>query len=628
MDSSFATVLRMHMRLLTGCSVIFACLSALPVSLASGDTKPRPVVYQLVVRHFGNDRGQNVPNGTITQNGVGKFSDINDAALREIKKLNVSHIWLTGVLRQSTLTDHSALGITQEDPDIVKGRAGSFFAIRDLFDVSPDYADNPEARLVEFRQLVQRIHSHDMKVMIDLVGNHVSRSYDSIVRPDLQLGKADQQSVSFGLQNNFVYLPSDQQAPLVLPRESNQPQDFVRDGLFPLESGAPGQYVKATGNRLLSARPGADSWYETVVLNYGYDFVRGISMYERPTQSAVNTTWEIMDEFVRTWTMDFGVDGFRADFAHWVPTDHWKWLISNARSRKPELFFVAEAYEDKPALLQAGFDAVYDDPTYDLLKGVTNKTATPALIESHWYKDSASAASTAMRYIENHDERRVASPVVVGSNPDASGFGSAQAGRLVAPLAYLSSAGPILIYNGQTEGESAEGREGFDGDNGRTSIFDYWQVPTLAAWKNGGSFDGGGLTTEQMDLQNFYRSLTKLAQYSEFRNGRYFGLNFVNRGNPGFPGNSTLAFARYLPGSRELLIVLGNWSDTDVHISLELPDALLQNAGIQSQGSASIAEVRFQNGEPQEVHIGTSPSSRTVTLKVAPKVTQVFRIAE
>lgn len=586
----------------------------------------RPIIYQLVVRHFGNENGKNLPNGSIAENGVGKFSDINDAALREIKKLNVTHIWLTGVLRQSSLTDYSALGITPDDPDTVKGRAGSFFAIRDLFDVSPDYANNPAARREEFAALVKRIHDHGMKAIIDLVGNHVARSYSSIVRPDLQFGKFDDQEVSIRLENNFVYLPWFQQGPLELPKESNQPV-AQRDGLFPEESGQPGSFVKATGNRLLSRTPGTDSWYETVLLNYGFDFVHGKMMFDATTPKPVNSTWSIMDEFVRTWSMDFGVDGFRADFAHWVPTDYWSWLISNARKRKPDMLFVAEAYANKPELVSAGFDAVYDDPTYDLLKGVTIRTVTPGAIEGHWYDEASQSSKSALRYVENHDERRLASPLVYGSSPDQSGFGSAAMGRLVAPLAYLGGTGPILIYNGQTEGEKGEGREGFDGENGRSSIFDYWMVPALAAWGNGGRWDGGNLSKEQRKLQDFYRSLTNLVQADVFQTGSYYGLNFVNRMNGNFPLNSTLAFARYLSKTGELWLIVGNWAEMESDISINLPRDLREAVGLRPGSGYVVESVDLSRGAARPRFDSRSDREDGVSVRVGPLETRVFKIS-
>ena len=557
--------------------VVMASWLLINASLAHATT--RPVIYQLVVRHFGNKKQTNIPNGTILENGVGKFSDINDRALDQIKKLNVTHIWLTGVFRQATLTDYSNLGLPADDPDIVKGRAGSFYAIKDYFDLCPDYADDPKERFSEFRSLVNRIHAKGMKVMLDFVGNHVARSYQSLQNPNLQLGALDNQSEAIRLENNFVYVHENQQRPLVLPIELHQPNVNNRDGAFASETGSPGKYVKATGNRLLSTYPGTTSWYETVLLNYGYNFIDSQYLYNSGSSKPANSTWRYMDEVIRTWTIDFKIDGFRADFAHWVPSDFWTWLIKRAKERKRGLLFVAEAYENQSELLNAGFEAIYDDPTYDLLKGITNKTKSPLELEKYWFDSPISQNS--LRFLENHDERRLASPIVEKSNPDESGFGNADMIRLLGPLNFLSSKGPILIYNGQTEGEKGEGREGFDSDNGRTSIFDYWTVPSLARWQSGGSFSGSQLTKKEKDLQKYYQALLALSQGEIFQKGEYFGLTYVNRERNDFPSDKVSAFSRYLPSQGEAVVILGNWSKDKLQINLSLPEILLRQAGIR-----------------------------------------------
>lgn len=68
-----------------------------------------------------------------------------------------------------------------------------------------------------------------------------------------------------------------------------------------------------------------------------------------------------------------------------------------------------------------------------------------------------------VRYVENHDETRVCSPLSWGG-----------VGRVVLPavmtLVYASGSGPVLVYNGQEVGERAEGPGGFGGHDGRTSI--------------------------------------------------------------------------------------------------------------------------------------------------------------
>ena len=154
--------------------------------LNAGESRLR--IYQLFVRLFSNINETRKPNGTLAENGVGKFNDINNAALDSMREMGFTHIWLTGILQQATGTDYSTIGQPADDPDLLKGIAGSPYAIKDYFDVCPDYAAKPEHRLEEFRSLLDRIHSHGMKALIDFVPNHVARSYNSDVKPELNFG--------------------------------------------------------------------------------------------------------------------------------------------------------------------------------------------------------------------------------------------------------------------------------------------------------------------------------------------------------------------------------------------------------------------------------------------------------
>lgn len=553
-----------------GLAVLCIFLNSLTGSRSAFADAPdrRPVVYQLVVRHFGNKNSTNAFAGTLQQNGTGKFSDITDRALREIRSLGATHIWLTGVLQQATTTDHSSIGEPADDPDIVKGRAGSFFAIRDYFDVSPDYAQNPEQRLEEFRALVGRIHAAGLKVLLDLVPNHLARSYGSSVFPELDPGRDDDQSRSFSLNNNFIYVAGEGASPLRLPSLQTGWRIEGMDGLFGPEDGSQGRKPKATGNRVISETPAPTDWYETIVLNYGFDFLRGQKLYSFDELPA-NSTWEFMDEVIRYWTADFQVDGFRVDFAHWVPTDFWRWVIKRARERRPGVYFLAEAYEKQLSLLQAGFNAVYDDESYDLLKGVQNRTRTLDDLRARQLSIGNSERSGLLRYLENHDERRFASPVVYNGNPDVSGFGAMDEVRLFGPLQYFQGGGPLLVYNGQTVGEPGEGREGFDGENGKTSIFDYWQPPHLSRWVNEGKFGFTRLSSQEISLQQYYKDLLLFAQRPELLSDRFYQLDRAG-GNNAPPG--VTSYARYIPGGGRLLIVLANFTETERSVSIKIPE--------------------------------------------------------
>ncbi len=568
------------------------------------EVETRPVVYQLVVRLFGNVKNTNEWNGDLVTNGVGKFAHIDQTAIGELKDLGATHIWLTGVLQQATNTDYSHIGQPADDPDILKGKAGSFYAIKDYFDVSPDYALDPEKRLDEFEALVERIHAADMKVIIDFVPNHVARTYESDIRPDLSFGKDDDTSVFFAPDNNFFYLndPPGQKlnipAPEHWPRPDG-PDGASADGTIEQEDndGTPeGDVPKVTGNDVTTAEVSVTDWYETIKLNYGYDFTTGESHFDEGA-GEVPDTWQKMDAVLAYW-QEMGVDGFRCDFAHLVPIEAWEYLIENARERDPDVYFVAEAYEGAggppgfsfPNFIQIGFDAVYDDGSYDLIKGI--------FCCGNWANDlderlpSDFMYSKFLRYTENHDERRIASPLVEGQNPDDSGFGSFEAGKPVSGLLYLLGDGPILIYNGQEVGEEGADEEGFSGADGRTTIFDYWTMPRLAQWVNGHQYDGGGLDEDRKELRRWYKRLIGVAQQPGFASGNIYSLQSVNKDDADYTsGQWIYSFLRYDSQRDAVWLVVANLSDQEHSFDLKIPDEAAQFAGFDEAGELRLTDV-------------------------------------
>jgi glycosidase len=541
-------------------------------AVSSGPGSERPRIYQLFLRQFSNVNETRKQNGTLAQNGVGKFSDLDERALVALREFGVTHVWLLGIPRQATGTDYSNIGLPADDPDHLKGIAGSPFAIRDYFDVCPDYADNPARRLEEFKALVERMHGQKLKVLIDFVPNHVARSHQSVVKPELSFGAHDDRSQFFAPGNNFYYLEG--QPPLRLPTmKDGQPVSPTCqvvggcDGLFDGER----DHGKVTGNNVASWTPNSGDWYETVKLNYGFDFRKGRNApkeYSTAAQpdKAIPDTWLKMDAVLAHW-QGLGVDGFRCDMAHWIPMEFWRWSISRAKVRNPGVVFVAEAYDNDPnkltdgnvllALVEAGFHAVYDDQSYDILKDIYDGPKWANDLDS--VLGSVAPLHQSLRYAENHDEVRLANPTQWG------GAGSG-VGRPVAAILYGIGRGPLLIYNGQEVGEPALGAEGFGGDDARTSIFDYWSMPELAKWVNGHKYDGGKLSAEQTDLRAWYAHLLKVTEEPAFRRGEFLPLNRANGSNPGFgrlPGETAsghwlYAFLRHDEASKQRFLVVAN----------------------------------------------------------------------
>ncbi|TRU48492.1 MAG: alpha-amylase [Microcystis aeruginosa Ma_QC_Ca_00000000_S207] len=523
----------------------------------------KPIIYQLVVRYFGNINVTNQKNGSLTTNGCGKFTDISTVALQSLHQLGVTHVWLTGCLCQATLTDYSSQGMPADDPDVVKGIAGSFYSIRDYFDVCPDYTVDPADRMTEFEELIARIHAAGLKCLIDFVPNHVARGYESVVRPDLNFGDGDDTSAFFKRDNHFFYLvePPGQKLRLSKPSHWN-PSGVAFDGEFAREDGDLGQPPKATGNNGFGVTLGDNDWYDTIKLNYGFNFVDGSCQFSpRPR------TWELMNKVIAYWQAK-GVDGFRCDFAHYVPDEFWTWLISEARQRDPVSFFIAEAYPDKNSkdpvkdmqeFINAGFDAVYHDAAYDTLKQIYRVKVSQDDYDREM-RSPPVARQHLVEYLENHDERRIASPIVSSDGPDGSGFGSAEAGYQLAPLQFLYSRGPVLLLNGQEVGEPGAGEEGYNTDDGRTTFFDYWTMPEFVGWVNGHAYDGGGLSDAQKNLRKFYSALLGLCQDTSVQGDGYWGLKYFNRPDK-FPDcpSDLYSFARFENNSGRVLIVVANF---------------------------------------------------------------------
>ncbi len=606
----------------------------LPAGRTSPDA-PKVRIYQLLPRLFGNTNETRRPGGALAENGTGKFSDLNDASLAELRAMGFTHVWLTGVIQQATGTDYSGIGEPADDPDILKGVAGSPYAIKDYYDICPDYAGDPAKRIEEFKALVERIHARGMKVIVDFVPNHVARSYGSNVRPGLSFGAKDDRTKFFDPRNNFFYLTPESGAqgdgpPLRLPAA-----DASRggDGLFDGER----DFGRVTGNNAATWSPAADTWYETVKLNYGYDFT-GASKDPRQyphgdrADIPVPDTWKKMDDVIAYW-QGLGVDGFRADMAHMVPPEFWRWLIGRARTRSAGVFFMAEAYDTDLAkvpggdteaeratggnvmleLLNAGFDAVYDDPAYDAVKDVYDKGATANDIDKTTGRPFFSDNS--LHYAENHDEARLAA---------ASEWGGTgmEVGRPVSALLFGLSRGPVMVYHGQEVGEPAAGVEGFGGDDARTTIFDYWSMPEFAKWVNGGKFDGGGLSDGQKSLRDFYRRLLAAVDQPAFRDGDFYPLNPANAGNPGYgrvgdngvPGHWLYSYLRHEPtsGQRVLVVVNLHPRETLRDVRIKFPRAAMRFLGWDAiAGSKSVPVVArdILGDVPAEIaEIATTPA--------------------
>jgi glycosidase len=531
--------------------------------MKSSQTDNKLIIYQLLPRLYGNTKQVNKTYGSIEENGVGKFNDISDKALQEIKKMGFTHVWYTGVIEHATMTDYSKYGIKPDDPDVVKGRAGSPYAIKDYYDVDPDLAVDVKNRMREYEALIQRTHQNGLKVLMDLVPNHVARTYGSDVKPIgiRDFGQDDDKTKAFDPKNNFYYTPGQ---PFVVPPGYNvggsEFKSPLKDGKFDENP------AKATGNDVFSASPHIDDWFETVKLNYGVDYLNGRKTYFDP----IPPVWNKLFDILHYWA-EKGVDGFRCDMVEMVPFEFWGWVIPKLKAEYPKLIFIGEAYDINKYhdyIFNGKFDYLYDKVgLYDAIKQLTRNepNASTWNINKVWNHDCKFIDEHMLRFMENHDEQRIASPDFAG-NPWL-----AVPGMIV--TATLNT-GPVMVYFGQEIGEPGEGTEGFDGNNGRTSIFDYWGVPEHQKWLNNGKLDGGQLSDSQKNLRNFYSKLLNIVSQSEaIKSGKFYELMLVNQNNESGFNERIYAYLRFTDKQR--ILVIANFNRNERKLQVKLPDDLL-----------------------------------------------------
>ncbi|MDE6369201.1 MAG: alpha-amylase family protein [Muribaculaceae bacterium] len=523
----------------------------------------KPIIYQLLPRLYTNYCPTPVHNGTLDQNGSGKLNSITDRVLRDIKSLGTTHIWYTGVIEHAHDADYTAFGIPRNNPHVVKGHAGSPYAITDYYDIDPDLAENVPDRIKEFEALIARTHKAGMKALIDFVPNHVAREYHSDAKPEgiEDLGSGDNKDMFFSPSNNFYYIPRQQFAPHV---EMGSGDDAYVE--FP---------AKASGNDCFHAFPGVNDWYDTVKLNYGVDPWNGSKHFD-----PIPPTWLKMLHILLYWAAK-GVDGFRCDMVHMVPVEFWRWAIAQVKQSYPDIIFIAEIYDIglyRP-YIDAGFDYLYDKVNlYDTLRAIECNDVSAARITSCW-QTVEGIGDRMLNFLENHDEQRFASPQYAGDP------------HRVVPSLVVSSminTGPMMIYGGQELGEAALDSEGYSGYDGRTTIFDYWSMPTVRTRLNGGKCNGE-LPEDIERLRDTYARILKICNAEPaISNGRFFDLMYANYDNPGLDPHLNYAFLRATDD--ELLLIAVNFDNEDKEMAVNIPVHAFETLGFP-EGRAKMKDL-------------------------------------
>ena len=544
------------------------------------------LIYQIFTRLYGNMNTTRKPHGTIEENGCGKLNSFTPSVLKQIREKGITHVWYTGVIRHATMTDYTRFGIPRQHPAVVKGRAGSPYAIADYYDVDPDLAVNVDKRMEEFEKLVSRTHRAGLKVIIDFVPNHVARQYQSICKPKgvKDLGEGDNQQNGFDpVNNNFYYCPGEAFTPY-----------------FDLYHGEKEPYheepAKATGNDCFCNAPGQNDWYETVKLNYGVDYYAGGYGHFEPMPD----TWKKMTDILLFWASK-GVDGFRCDMAEMVPSAFWAYATSQVKSKYPDMLFIGEVYNPSQYrnYIASGFDYLYDKVgMYDVLRDIVcHRRGTGDI--THAWQHTDDIRQHMLYFLENHDEQRIASKFFVGD---------AQKAIPALVVSVLLEQNPFMLYAGQEYGEAGMDEEGFSGCDGRTTIFDYWSVDTLVRAAE------GKLTENEQALAQVYHKVLNIAQKEKaITDGKMFDLMYANQ-----QYGAQYAFMR--GSDKNLLLVVVNFEDVAVRMPVTIPSHAFDYLNIQEKAYTATdlltdakQEVTLQRDAPVLVEL---PARGAVVLKL------------
>ncbi len=507
----------------------------------------KPLIYQIFTRLYGNSSTHNTPNGTIEQNGCAKMNHINDKQLQRIASCGYTHVWFTGLIEHATQTDYSQYGITPDHPAVVKGNAGSPYAIKDYYDIDPDLAVNVEKRMKEFEALLKRTHKAGLKFIIDFVPNHVARQYHSDARPRgmKDLGEDDNTSLGFSPDNNFYYL-------------EGQPLHTDFDTEHKAQQPYKEYPAKATGNDCFHAWPSRNDWYETVKLNYGIDYANNHTTHFNPTPS----TWTKMTNILLFWCKK-GVDAFRCDMAEMVPAEFWTYAISRIHDKYPNVQFIAEIYNPNEYrhYIASGFSYLYDKVgLYDTLRAIVCDGRSASCLTQCW-QSVDDIRNHMLNFLENHDEQRI-----------ASAFFAGDAQRALPALVASSMMGinPFMVYAGQELGEPGMEAEGFSGSDGRTTIFDYWGVKSLQKLTNGNL--EANLSSQEAQLYHYYKKVITLCHYEKALNeGSFYDLQYANyTSEHAYNCDRQYSFIRKSQDGQTLLIVC-NFAANAVHVGIRIP---------------------------------------------------------
>lgn len=312
------------------------------------------VVYEMqanVVNATGNDYASRSTFSSLTNNTKNWNIDY-------ISSLGVNTIWLQPFHPIGAKSDCNS------------GDPGSPYSIKNLFQVAEHMGTDGtrETAMKEFTNFVIKARSQGVKVICDVIFNHVATDIEIERDPDNP--------------NNLNGNP-------LAEMRNVKPQWFSK--YLGTRSGCPTSKPQSDWANYKYTEPAANStqigpapadrndfvWPDAFDLFWGtYSALGDIQNTQDGAWNAsedVKKMTEYYAYFIKYWIEKTGgtMGGFRCDFAQGLPRQAWQYLINKGKSIKPELYFVSESLDGGNIAYRAwkgGFDAINENQLWAIVE--------------------------------------------------------------------------------------------------------------------------------------------------------------------------------------------------------------------------------------------------------------------
>ena len=427
---------------------------------------PEDVIYLVMPDRFANgDQANDAPAeapGSLDRSKArayhgGDLQGIRDR-LDYLKDLGVTTLWLTPIVKNGATEDYHGYGAV------------------DLYAVEPHLGN-----LGEYQELVSAAHQRQMKVLFDIVPNHVGPKHPWVAKPPLPdwfHGTAQQHMNASTPVNGSFYGEAE-----------NQNHDLLETLVDPH---APARLWRGL----------TEGWFAGVLPDMNT---------ENPVVAQYllqNAVW---------WTESSGLDGFRVDTFPYVSRQSWAPWHTGLRRIYPRLTTIGEVFHPEASVtsffaggqrrydgIDSGVSTVFDYPLYFMLRDVLLKGAPVGRIADVLQHDSLyPRPEELVTFFGNHDVTRFA------------GAGGSSGAKL--KLAFgltLTLRGIPQLYYGDEIGMPGDG----DPDN-RRDFPGGWREDAHNA------FTEEGRTREQQEIFSYVQALLKLRHaHSALSSGRSWHL--------------------------------------------------------------------------------------------------------